>query len=301
MSEIGETRGAESFASRSATARHPLLSIFDLAAHAKAFIEAVMFLRTQRTLIIAMAHRELSSRYAGQVIGILWAIGHPLFQMGVFVIIFGFVFQQKLGGTYEYPRDYTVYILSGLSSWLSLAPIVAASTMVLRSSANLIKQFTFDSRVLPAKEVVIGSVVWIVSIMIVAIYAAIKDGTVPITYLLIPVLAVLQGMLALGLAWAISCLSAFLRDLKDVVTLVNSVMIYALPVVFLLEWLPKYLKPFIYLNPLSYNIWTYQDVFYFGRIEHPWAWVASVLTSSLVFTSGYRLFRRLSPSFGAVL
>ena len=26
----------------------------------------------------------------------------------------------------------------------------------------------------------------------------------------------------------------------------------------------------IKVNPLSYLIWVYQDIFYFGRIEHPW-------------------------------
>lgn len=278
-----------------------LAALLDCSAHVGALVESFQFLKDKRKLVLAMAARELNTRYAGQMFGILWALGHPLFQMVVFVYVFGVVFQQKIGGTYEFPRDYTVYILSGLASWLSIAPVIAAATTILRSSANLIKQFTFDSRILPVREVVVGSVVWLVSVGVVVIYSLIKDGTMPWTYLLLPVLAAQQMMLTLGLAWAIAGVSAFIRDLKDIVTLINSVMIYVLPIVYLPDWLPAQFKPIIYLNPLSYTIWTYQDVLYYGRIEHPWAWVISPLTALVVFTSGYRLFRRLSPSFGAVL
>lgn len=277
------------------------MALVNPGAHLSAFREAVGFLVTRRALILAMAHREISSRYAGQMLGILWAVGHPLFQMAVFVFVFGFVFQQKLGGSHSFPRDYTVYILCGLASWLSLAPILATSTTVLRGSANLIKQFTFDSRVLPAREVVVGSIVWMVSVAIVVVYSVIRDGSASWTYLLIPVLAVLQGLIALGFAWGLAAISVFFRDLKDVVTLVNSIMIYVLPIVYLPDWLPPQFQGVIYANPLSYNIWLYQDVFYYGRIEHPAAWVVSAVVSVLIFTTGYRLFRRLSPSFGSVL
>ena len=270
-------------------------------AHVKAFQEAVGFLLRNRQLVLAMARRDLSNRYAGQVLGIFWSIGHPLFQMAVLMFVFGVVYRQKIGGTYEFPRDYTVYILSGLSAWLSLSPVLSTSCVSVLSNANLIKQFTFDARVLPIKEIVICALVWLVSVVTLIIYAIAAGGGVPWTYALLPVLAAIYFATSMGCAWGLAALSVFLRDMKDVIALVNTVMIYLLPVVYLPKWVPQLFQPLIFANPFSYLIWTYQDVFYYGRIEHPAAWVVAPLFGTFLFTSGYRLFRRLQPVFGSSL
>jgi len=278
-----------------------ITSLLHLGAHVQAFGEAVDFLRRQRALVFAMAKRDIGNRYAGQLLGTFWAVGHPLFQMAVMVFVFGVVFRQKIGGTYDLPLDYTVYILSGLSAWLSLAPVLATSSTAVTSNANLIKQFTFDARVLPAKEIVIGSVVWAVSVAIVMLYTVVVYRSVPWTYLLLPVLTAIHFMTAMGCAWGLAALSVFLRDVKDVITLINTAMLYLLPVVYLPAWVPEIFRPIIFINPFSYLIWVYQDVLYFGRIEHPWAWVVASLFALFLFTSGYRLFRRLQPMFGSAL
>jgi len=276
-------------------------SLLHPGAHIRAFREAVGFLYRQRELIVAMARRDIGNRYAGQLLGTFWAVGHPLFQMAVMVFVFGVVFKQRIGGSYDLPRDYTVYILSGLVAWLSLAPLLSTSAVSITSNANLIKQFTFDARVLPAKEIVNGSVVWAVSVVILIIYTLVIYQSLPWTYLLFPVLIAIHFMTAMGCAWALSALSVFVRDIKDMVTLAITAMLYLLPVVYLPTWLPEMFRPVIYMNPFSYMIWVYQDVLYFGRIEHPWSWLIASLFALFLFTSGYRLFRRLQPMFGSAL
>lgn len=276
-------------------------SLLHPGAHVQAFREAVAMLNSQRGLILAMARRDISNRYAGQMLGTFWAVGHPLFQMAVMVFVFGVVFQQRIGGTFEMPRDYTVYILCGLAAWLSLSPVLATSAVSITSNSNLIKQFTFDARMLPAKDIVVSSVVWGVSLGIVMVYTLAVYRNLPWTYFLIPVVAMIHFMTAMGCAWALAALSVFLRDIKDLVLLVNTAMIYLLPIVYLPSWMPAIFRPLIYANPFSYMIWVYQDTFYFGRIENPWAWAIAILFALFMFTSGYRLFRRLQPMFGSAL
>ena len=278
-----------------------LFSMLHPKANLQAFLEALYFLRNQRTLILSMASRDIRKRYAGQILGAFWAIGHPLFQMGVMVFVFAFVFKTRIGGTYEMPMDYIVYILSGLSAWLSFSPMLSSSSTSVTANANLIKQFTFDARMLPVTEVVAGALFWLVSVGVVIIYTLVVHGTLPSTYLLLPVLTAIHFMTALGCAWALAALSVFLRDIKDLITLLTTAMMYFLPIVYLPNWVPEMFRPFLLANPFSYMIWVYQDVFYFGRIEHPWSWLVAGIFAIFMFTSGYRLFRRLQPMFGGVL
>jgi lipopolysaccharide transport system permease protein len=81
-------------------------------AYVDAFLEGVSLLGRHRKLMIAMVRRELLLRHVNQVMGSFWLIGHPLFLMGLFVFLFGVVFNPKVGESYDLPRDYTVYILS---------------------------------------------------------------------------------------------------------------------------------------------------------------------------------------------
>ncbi len=277
------------------------VSILDPVALVRAVGDAGAFLWSARRLIAVMAVRDISSRYAGQLFGVFWAIGHPLFQMAVYLFVFGVVFRQPIGGTEAMPRDYTIYILSGLVAWLSIVPILAGAAISITHNANLIKQFAFDARVLPAKEIFTGAIVWLVGVAMLAGYTAVVYGALPATYALVPVLAIMHFSIALGLAWAIGAIAVYLRDVKDLVTLATTVMIYVLPIVYLPDWTPGALRAALYANPFSYLIWCYQDVFYFGRLDHPVAWIVCGVFAPVMLATGYRLFARLQPNFGNAL
>jgi len=108
-------------------------------------------------------------------------------------------------------------------------------------------------------------------------------------------------MAMIGVAFILACIGTYFRDIKDFVQLFALVGMYLMPVFYLPNWVPDFFKPFIYLNPFSYLIWCYQDVFYYGRIEHPWSWIFTSIVSTATFIIGYRLFRKLKISFGNVL
>lgn len=266
-----------------------------------ATVEGFRLLLRHRRLALAMAQRELTSRYAGQALGSFWVIGHPLFQMMVYLLIFGVVFRVRIDQSLEMPRDYTVYILSGLIAWLSIQPALTSAPTSIISNTTLVKQFSFEVEVLPIKDVLIGMVFWAVGIAIIAIYVFARYLSLPWTYLLLPYLFLVHFTLMVGCAWFLSSVSVFFRDLKDIITVLVTMGVYVLPVVYLPKWVPAVFQPFIYANPFSSIIWMYQDVLYFGRIEHPIAWVVGTLFAIIAFSAGHRLFQRLRPMFGSAL
>jgi lipopolysaccharide transport system permease protein len=268
---------------------------------ARTFLAACQSLRKNLPLAVILAKRELTARHAGQVLGVFWAIGQPLFLMLLYVFIFGVVFAQRIGGSYEMPRDYTTYILSGLVPWLALLPALSTTCLSLISNAPLVKQFTLDPSLFPIKDVAVTIVFWVVGIAIVTVTASWSGGGVPWTLTLLPIAFGIQFATAIGLGWFLSAISVFVRDVKEVVQLFATAGVFVLPIVYLPNWIPDLFRPFVYLNPLSYMIWIYQDVFYFGRIEHPYAWIASALIAFLSIVGGYRVFSRLQPYFSTYL
>jgi len=254
-----------------------------------------------RGLATSIAVRELRVRYAGQFAGAFWIIGHPIFQMVVYVFVFGVVFRQQMGGTYELPRDYTTYILSGLVPWLTFSSALPALCTSVVNNASLVKQFTFQAETLALKDVLISMVFWAVGIAVATVYTLTVNGAVPWTYLLLPLVLALNLLFVIGVGWALSAVGVFVRDIKDVAVLIMTAGIYIIPVVYLPSWAPPVFRPFIELNPLSSFIWTYQDTLYYGRFEHPYAWIVFAIISVCSFTFGFRLFQVVKPFFGKVL
>jgi lipopolysaccharide transport system permease protein len=278
-----------------------LLQLLNPARMLDGAIDGARLLRRHHRLAIAMARRELTSRYAGQALGSFWVIGHPLFQMMIFVFLFAVVFKVKIAGSNEMPRDYTVYILSGLVPWLAIVPVLTAGTTSILGNTALVKQFSFEVEILPVKDVMIAMVFWAIGLVIIASYTIIEYFALPWTYLLLPYLFIIHIATMVGCAWLLSSIAVFFRDLKDIVSVLVNMGVYALPVVYLPQWVPGIFKPFVYGNPFSSIIWMYQDVLYFGRIDHPFAWGVGTAFAFLTFSGGHRVFQRLRPMFGAAL
>ena len=269
--------------------------------HFQAFSEVILLLIRHRDLTWEMTKRELSERYAGQALGLFWAIAHPVFMIALYVFIFAFVFKMKIGGTVEMPLDYTTYLLSGLVAWMSFQESMTKSCTAITANAALVKQVVFPLEILPVKGVLATVFPQLVSFVILIAYVLITHGSLPLTYLLLPVLIAMQLMAMIGVAFILAPIGAYFRDTKNFVQVFAVAGVYLMPVFYLPTWVPELFKPLLYLNPFSYLVWCYQDALYYGRFEHPWAWAFTGAASFMTFVSGYRIFRKLKTTLGNLL
>lgn len=272
-----------------------------LRGHVSAFTELWALLRHHRELMLELARRDIADRYVGQFLGMFWAVAHPLFMMGIYVFIFAFVFKVKIGDSLDIPRDYTVYILSGLIPWMAFQECMSKSCSAISANSSLVKQVVFPVEVLPAKGVFAAFLTQLISTALLILYTIIATKQVPLTYILIPVIWGLQFLAMIGVSYMLSAIGAYFKDIKDFVQLFGVAGMYAMPIFYLPGWVPEIFKPVLYINPFSYLVWCYQDVFYFGGITHPEAWVINIIGSFFIFIVGYRFFRKVKPGFGGAL
>jgi lipopolysaccharide transport system permease protein len=276
-------------------------SIVNIKISYQAFREIVMLLTRHRQLTVAMARREIADRYAGQSLGVLWAIIHPVVIMGVYVFIFAYVIKMKIGGTQELPLDYTTYLLSGLIPWMCFQESMSKASAVIVNNANLVKQVVFPIEVLPVKVVIASLFTMLLTLSVLMLYVLIMNHYLPWTYLLLPVLIIMQIPAMIGINYVLSAVGAYFRDVKEFVQIFNTIGLYLIPIFYLPDLVPQIFRPLLYCNPFSYIIWCYQDVLYFGRFEHWWSWPVFIGITICTFLAGYRTFRKLKTMFGNVL
>ncbi len=275
--------------------------VFNVKNHFAAIQEILSLLTRHRQLTWEMSKREISERYAGQLFGLFWAVGHPLALIAVYVFIFAYVFKMKIGGTYKLPLDYTTYLLCALIPWMAFQETMMKSTTSITGNSNLVKQVIFPVEVLPIKTVISSLVTQIILTVFLILYVLITHKGLLWTYVLIPVPVFFQVLGMIGMSYVLSSIGTYFRDLKDFTQVFCLLGMYIMPIFYLPDQVPAIFRPLLYLNPFSYLAWCYQDIFYFGRFEHWWAWVVYICLSVGTFYVGYRIFRKLKVMFGNVL
>jgi lipopolysaccharide transport system permease protein len=278
------------------------MKLLNLAANWNAPLRYFRLLYAHRELTWELTKRECTERYAGQALWAFWILAHPLLVIGVYLFVFNVIYGIRLDlGSLGAHGDFSVYILAGLIPWLVSAEVLNKSTATITSSANLVKQVIFPVELLPAKTVFAAVITGSLLMALLLVYAALRFRAVPWTWSLLPFAMLVQTLGLLGLALTLSSLAVYLRDLKDAVQVYCFINIYLMPVVYLPAWVPAGLRPVLYLNPFSYQTWCYQDVLFYGKIAHPWAWPPFLILNAALLAVGYRLFSRLKTQFGNVL
>ena len=254
-------------------------------------------------MAMEMAKREIRDRYTRQIFGLFWAVLHPTIQIAIYLFIFLIVFKVKLEATGRSVPvyDYSTYILSGLIPWFAMQESMSKGCTVITSNMSLVKQVIFPVEVLPVKTVIATEVTQCVMLVLLTGYLAVTGRIVSWMYLMVPVLFFLQFLLMCGLAFILSVVGIYFRDMKDFIQVFCISGIYIMPIFYLPNAVPQLFRPLLYVNPFSYMIWCYQDAVCFCGFDHWYAWIAFTVMSLLCFYVGFALFRKVKIIFGSIL
>jgi lipopolysaccharide transport system permease protein len=253
-----------------------------------------------RRLLLEMARRDVSDRYAGQMLGAVWAVIHPVTTVAVFIFMFAVIFRVKVDGTLAIPGDHTLYMVSGLVPWLVIADVLGRSSSLVSSQASLVKQVVFPVEILPAKMVLASLPTFVIGFAGLLIYALAVGRASP-ALLLYPLAAIPLYLFLFGVAFVLSAIGVFLRDIREVVQMYTLVGVYIAPIFYFMDWVPERIRPILYLNPVTIFIETFHDAAYYGELRSWPLWAASLLIGIVATWFGAMVFARLKPHFGSYL
>ena len=90
-----------------------------------------------RELFANLFRRDFQAKYKGSLLGIFWSLLNPLVLLGVYLVVFGLLFQNK-----SIPH-YPVYLLAGLACWIFFSVSLQTGARSMVDSAELIKKVRF--------------------------------------------------------------------------------------------------------------------------------------------------------------
>lgn len=211
-----------------------------------------------RSLLWVMTRRELASRYAGSVAGVLWAYLQPLLTVGAYFLVFDIVFAMRMGEHAPTTRVGT-YLVVGTLPWLAFCESLSRGASSLVEAGGLLQKNALPPVLFVARSVLAGWVVFVPLMVLLTL------GYLPISglgwaLLAIPLLLLLQGVLAFLLAHLLAILAAAVRDTVQILGFVLSVGIFLSPVFFPLSMFPQEWRWLLFANPMTALVLAYQSV-----------------------------------------
>lgn len=253
-----------------------------------------------RRLLFEMARRDVSDRYAGQVMGTVWAVVHPVMTITVFIFMFAVVFRTKVDTGLDIPGDHTLYMVSGLVPWLVTADVLGRSSAIVSSQASLVKQVVFPVEILPVKMVLASLPTFVIGFAGLALYGF-AVGRASSALLLYPLAALPLYLFLLGVAFALSAVGVFLRDIREIVQMYALIGVYVAPIFYFMDWVPDRLRVLVYLNPVTVFVESFHDAAYYGGIRSWLVWLIALALGGAATWFGAMVFARLKPHFGSYL
>lgn len=243
---------------------------------------------------------NIRDRYLASTIGGFWAIANPLLMLSIYTFVFGFVYKSKLPGA-ETTLSYAIWLISGYGPWMSISEGISASTMSVTSSAGMIKNMAFKSEVLPISGALVGFVSLSVTLIFLIVLLFVDGNYLTAHALVIPLVIVIQFIFISAIGLFLSALNVFFRDISYVLPNLLTIILFATPIFYRLDGLPKVYQNISEVNPFYILSQWYRQPLIFHELPSIGSLLYILFLSLFLLVLGLKFFRRLKGHFDSRL
>jgi ABC-type polysaccharide/polyol phosphate export permease len=251
-------------------------------------------LARHRSLLYELVHRDLTVRYKRSVLGFLWTMLHPLLLMLIFLGVFSNLFR------FDVPH-YETYFLSAYVAWNFFSQTIVNSMQGIAWNGPLMKRVRVPQSIFTVAATLSGLVN--LGLSLVVLFGIMIFIGMPFSPKLayLPLGLLIVGVFTLGLSLALTAISVFFGDVREMVQAGLPAIMYLTPIIYPVTIVPDRFRWFIKFNPLTYVVTVVRDPVYYGIIPSPatLSLAAVFAVASLVF--GWMVFRYTAPRFHAHL
>jgi lipopolysaccharide transport system permease protein len=263
--------------------------------------ETIEQVSSRRRLVGYLVRANLKKRGADTFLGNLWWVIDPLLTMLVYVLLLVVIFRTTR-------EAYPLFVFCAILPWKWFSSCVQDATTCITTRERIIKQVNFPKIVLPMAVTAGGTASFIfglipLGLMLVLLYPSHLSWWV----LALPIVAVVQLVLTLGLTFLAAALTVFYRDIGNVTGHFLRIWFYLSPALYgsdqvktLLDKHPQ-IATLYNLNPFAPLFESYRDLLYYGQAPE-WQTLGIALGEAVVVLFvAVVIFRRLEPLFAKVV
>lgn len=267
-------------------------------------VQIVRSLYSSRELIWNLTRREVSSTYRGLFLGALWAIIVPLLMMLIYTFVFSVVFHTRWDISSSQPTrpgEFALILYAGMTAFNLFSSVMNRAPGLVLAVPNYVKKVVFPLEILPVVATGSALVTALINVLLVLAGSVWLYRTVSPTLVLLPLVFIPLILLTLGLAWFLSSLGVFIRDIGQAVSVVIQVLFFVTPIVYSPNTVPPNLRFLIIINPIAPIIDGFRRTLIWGTMLDWGSWGIVTVVSAVVALLGFAWFSATKRGFADVM
>ena len=242
-------------------------------------------------MIVSLVKRDLKGRYKGSALGFLWTFLNPLFQLLVYTMVFSVIMRAGID-------DYYIFLFVALIPWIFFSTSVAGGASCILSQQDMVKKIYFPREVLPIAYVTSLFINMLLSFCVVFVILFLTGYSVKVLGMLcLPLIMIVEYILALGIVMIVSAATVYLRDLEYLLSIIMMAWQFLTPVMYSLDMVPAEVRWIFGFNPMTPIINAYRDILYYGKVPELQTLVLASVIGVILFLIGWFVFDKLQRKF----
>ena len=242
-------------------------------------------------MIVSLVRKDLRGRYKGSVLGFLWTFVNPLLQLIVYSIVFSIIVKMGID-------NFSMFLFVELVPWIFFSSCITSGSTVILQQQDLVKKIFFPREVLPVAYVTSSFINMLFSFIVIFVAIIVTNhGMNPAALLFLPLIMLIEYILALGFSFVASAITVYFRDLEHILNNLSMAWMYLTPILYTQEMVPEQYKPLFNLNPMTPIIIAYRDILFYKRIPSLNTLIGASITGVVSLILGFILFNKLKKGF----
>jgi lipopolysaccharide transport system permease protein len=251
------------------------------------------------TLLKGFVVKDIKGRFAGTFAGLLWTLLAPLSRILAYFFVFSLVLRVTVTIEETGTDKFVIFFLCGFFPWTILAESLGKAVRILIAESGIITKVVFPVELLPVSVVISNFLINGIGFGLFLVYLGFSGYFNP-TWFLIPLFLIFELLFILGLAFFLSAMCVFVRDLGELFNIAIMLWFFGTPVIYPASRVPESMAFIFNLNPMVYVMDVFRDSILMGRVEMDSLITLAVL-SIISYCIGAWFFIRSKAAFGDVL
>lgn len=244
-----------------------------------------------RQMIISLVHKDLRGRYKGSALGFLWTFINPLFQLIIYTLVFSTFMKMGIDKFY-------IFLFVALIPWIFFNACLQQGSTSVMDNKEMVKKIYFPRIVLPLSYVLSSFINMLLSFVVVFLVLLVTRFGMNLRALLfLPLIMIIEFVLALGIAMITSACTVYVRDLQHILSIVSMGWMYLTPIVYPESFVPSRYQTLFYLNPMTSIVIAYRDILYYKRVPQMSTLLQAAGMGIVLVIIGAVVFDRLQRNF----
>lgn len=208
----------------------------------------------RRHFMVELARADLRARRSNTILGGLWSVLDPLFQAGIYYMLFTIIQQGNR------PTEFLHVLIGGIFLLQLVLGALTDGARSIRGGKYLMLNSAFPRALLPLTTVCRGVMSFGPAVFVYALFHVLLGSPYGWGLALLPVLFVLQVVLMIGIALLVSTIVVFFQDAGNAVQYVGRILFFTTPVIYPVTFLPDDLRAWLAWQPLFALFASYQEI-----------------------------------------